>query len=105
MKYIFTLLFLSSIAYSMSINKVRVDLQLIHQQNTETVSPIIFEPGPVFDENYDTPTITPTVTPTVTPTDTPTVILYIVNDNTNTNTNNQNPYNHPNILLPNHPIY
>ena len=119
MKYIFTLLLLSAIAYSMSsINKVRIDLELVHQQNTETSSPIIFEPGPVFDEIYDTPT--PTITPTITPTETPTdkLILYILNHFTNDNTNppssfvinqnkqnQQNQQNQPNVLLPNPPIY
>ncbi len=101
MKYIFTLLFLSSIAYSMSINKVGVDLQLIHQQNTETVSPIIFEPGPVFDSQSDTQSdtqsdsqsdsqsdtqsVTPSFTLTITPTET--FILYETY-NTNDDTNN-----------------
>jgi hypothetical protein len=30
-------------------------LYIVHQQNTETSSPIIFEPGPVFNEIYNTP--------------------------------------------------
>ncbi len=90
MKFIFSILFLTAIVYGVKVNAdINVDLNLVHQQNTETLSPIVFEPGPVFNEIYVTPTFTPTMSPTVTPTET--FILYETDNtkvNTNDNTNN-----------------
>ena len=91
MKYILSMLLLSAIVYSTSIH---VDLNLVHQQNTETSSPIIFEPGPVFNEIYNTATDTP--------------ILSNTNDNNNPPSSFVIEHNHrnkPNVLLPNPPLF
>ena len=100
MKYIFSLLFLSLIAYSIQVQvnaDVNIDLQLVHQQNTETSSPIIFEPGPVLNEIYNKPTDTSEP-----------LILYNTNNNNNPPSSfviEQKYHNKPNVLLPNTPLF
>ena len=117
MKYIIALLFLSTITLAVPVS---IDLNLVHQENTAGASPIIYEPGPVIDEIY----VTPTNTPTNTPTDTDTLILYDTNSDANSDINsviNDNPpssfviehnqHNQqnkeyvPNKLFPNAPLF
>lgn len=119
MKYIFAMLLLSTITIAIpnDVEPVNVDLNLIHQENTAGVSPIIFEPGPVIDEIF----VTPTPTPTITPTDTNTLILYDTNNNNRDingvienpppsfvieqNSQQVNQQHKPNKLFPNTPLY
>ncbi len=90
MKYIISILLLSAIAYS---TPVHFDIEYIHYQNTESQTPIIYEPKPIVNEIYITTPQT-TMSPTIV---TPQTSSYFDDSKIIYDTNNKNTQN---ILFP-----